>query len=124
MCRSETAAGYITPKCVRLSSGMRLALPKRMAKRRAEKASVGVTSNGILVVNVLSLLSATEASKLRSALPARFGTDWFIGTAVRGGDVVKMLVRFDDAAAEAAAQFAGRLRLPPATRSKRRKRTQ
>jgi hypothetical protein len=97
---------------------MRLAMPEHMAKRRAEQAPVGVTSNGVLVVNVLGLLSAREASKLRRALPTRLGADWFVGTAVRGGEVVKMLARFDDAAAEAAAQFAGRARRPAAKRKK------
>jgi hypothetical protein len=89
-----------------------------MAKRRAEKAPVGVTSNGILVVNILGLLSAREAAKLRRALPIRLGDDWFVGTAIRGREVVKMLARFDDAAAEAAAQLAGRARRAPAKRKK------
>lgn len=83
-----------------------------MAKRRAEQAAVGVTSNGILIVNVLGLLSARDEKKLRKALPTQLGRDWFVGTAVRGREVVKMLARFDDAAAEAAAQFAAKRRTP------------
>ena len=95
-----------------LARGSQQATPTTMAKRRAEQAPVGVTSNGILIVNVLGLLSARDAQKVRKALPTQLGNDWFVGTAVRGREVVKMLARFDDAAAEAAAQFAGRARRP------------
>jgi|EndMetStandDraft_4_1072995.scaffolds.fasta_scaffold28276_2 hypothetical protein len=93
-----------------------------MAKRRAEQAPVGVTSNGVLIVNILGLLSAREAKKLRQALPVQFGDDWFVGTAIRGREVVRMLARLDDAAAEAAAQLAGRARQRPAGVAAKRKR--
>jgi hypothetical protein len=89
-----------------------------MARRRADQAPVGVTSNGVLIVNVLGLLSAREAQKLRRALPLRLGEEWFVGTAIRGREVVRMLARLDDAAAEAAAQLAGRARSTPAKRTK------
>jgi hypothetical protein len=79
-----------------------------MSRRRAAQAPVGVTSNGVLIVNILGLLSAREAAKVRKALPTQLGKDWFVGTAVRGREVVKMMARFDDAAAEAVAQYAGR----------------
>lgn len=92
-----------------------------MARRRAEQASVAVTSNGVLIVNILGLLSAREAEKLREALPQRLGADWFVGTAIRGGEVVRMLARLDDAAAEAAAQLAGRARRTTTSASRKRK---
>jgi hypothetical protein len=76
-----------------------------MARRRAEHAPVGLTSNGILIVNVLSLLSASEAAHVRRALPKQLGKDWFVGTAVPEREMAGMLSRLDDAAAEAAARF-------------------
>jgi hypothetical protein len=119
--RSETLAWVVSEKSRDLWGGTGLALLCHilMARRRADQAPVGVTSNGVLIVNILGLLSAREAQKLRRALPLRLGEDWFVGTAIKGREVVRMLARFDDAAAEAAAQLAGRTRHTAAAKRKK-----
>lgn len=76
-----------------------------MSRRRADQAPLGFTSNGILLVNVLSQLSKEHARALRKALPSKFGTDWFIGAAVDQTRTPAALARLDDAAAEAAARL-------------------
>jgi hypothetical protein len=92
----------------------------RMARRRAEHAPVGLTSNGIVIVNVLSLLSEAEAANVRRALPPGLGTDWFLGTAVPANEVADMLSRLDDAAAEAAARFVSRAQKPQPAKPRRK----
>lgn len=75
-----------------------------MARRRAQHAPAGLTSNGILLVNVLGLLSPKHLEQVRACLPGKLGNDWFLGVPVRGTDASEMLTRLDDAAAEAVAK--------------------
>ena len=82
-----------------------------MAKRRAEKAPLGVTSNGVLVVNALALLAPREAERLRRALPKE--RDWFVAAAVPEAELDQVLARLDDAAAEAVARLAAARRAAP-----------
>ena len=79
-----------------------------MAKRRAALAPLGVTSNGVVVVNALALLEPKQAEQLRRALPK--GGDWFVAAAVSESQLDEALARFDDAAAEVAARFAAERR--------------
>lgn len=76
-----------------------------MSRRRAEKAPLGFTSNGLLLVNVLTQLSKEHARELKKALPADFGGDWFIGVAVDQTRTAAALTRLEDAAAEAASRL-------------------
>jgi hypothetical protein len=91
-----------------------------MAKRRAEQAPLGLTSNGILIVNALGLLDAREVSALRKALPGKLGSDWFVGVAVGARDVSQLVSRLDDAAAEGAALLAGRQKRTTRTNPRRK----
>lgn len=75
-----------------------------MARRRAEKAPLGFTSNGVVVVNALTFLAPREAERLRRALPK--DGDWFVAAAVPQTELGQVLTRLDDAAAEAAARLA------------------
>lgn len=76
-----------------------------MSRRRAEKAPLGFTSNGLLLVNVLTQLSKEHARALKKALPPDFGGDWFIGVAVDQTRSAAALARLEDAAAEAASRL-------------------
>jgi len=91
-----------------------------MAKRRASQAPVGLTSNGVLLVNVLGLLDAQQAGKVRASLPARLGSDWFVGVALRGAENDRVFTRLDDAAAEVAAAIAGQRKASAKPSAKRR----
>jgi len=103
-------------------AGTPLAIVAPMAKRRADQAPLGLTSNGILLVNVLGLLDEKELGSLRKALPRELGRDWFIGAAVAPSEATKLMARIDDAAAEGAARFSAHQRArPTAARAKRRR---
>ncbi len=94
-----------------------------MAKRRADQAQLGLTSNGVVIVNVLGLIPADAANALRRALPRGLGKDWFIGAAVSEREASALWLRLDDAAAEGAARLGARKADSPATaaRSTRRR---
>lgn len=98
---------------------MRFAVTCCMAKRRAALAPLGLTSNGVVVVNALSLLEPRQAAQLRRALPK--GRDWFVAAAVSDSQLDEVLARLDDAAAEVAARLAAEPR--PKTARTRPKRT-
>ncbi len=91
-----------------------------MAKRRAADAPLGLTSNGLLIVNALSFLAPAQAERLRRVLPPELGRDWFVGTVIPDNEIEPLLERLDDAAAEAAARLAGR-RAQARARAKKRK---
>lgn len=81
-------------------------MERHMGKRRAEQAAAGLTSNGILLVNVLGLLDAAQIGRIRAQLPKKLlGADWFIGVAVSSAAEDQVLARIDDAAAEAVAKL-------------------
>jgi len=84
-----------------------------MAKRRASQAPLGLTSNGLVVVNVLALLSERELKALRQALPSGLGNDWFVGAAVGVRAANQLLERMDDAAAEGAARVTSQRKRRP-----------
>lgn len=109
-CRNETLSRANDKESLTFSLGTALAPTGAiiMAKRRAANAPLGLTSNGLLLFNVLSFMAPAQAARLRRALPPELGSDWFLGTVVPKADVDPLLVRLDDAAAEAAARFAGR----------------
>jgi hypothetical protein len=96
---------------------MKLATERRMARRRAHSAPVGLTSNGVLLVNILSLLSEREAAEVVRSLPTEFGKDFFVGAAVTGPHLTQIVSRLDDAAAEAAARIGATRRRPRKRRS-------
>lgn len=81
-----------------------------MAKRRAENAPLGITSNGLVVVNALALLAPEVAERLRRALPKN--GDWFVAASIADSELPALLSRFDDAAAEAVARLVAARRAP------------
>jgi hypothetical protein len=87
-----------------------------MAKRRANQAALALTSNGLLLVNILSLLSEDQLEALRQTLPAGT-TECFVGVPARGAPALAILARLDDAAAEAAAKWVGAGRTATRSRS-------
>jgi hypothetical protein len=95
-----------------------------MAKRRAEKAPLALTSNGVVVVNALAFLAPREAERLRRALPK--DQDWFVAAAVPESELDQVMARLDDAAAEVVARLVAARRAeparPPRKASKRRPR--
>ena len=80
-----------------------------MAKRRALNAPVGLTSNGIVLMNVLGLLGPEEARQMRASMPRGLGSDWFLGVPLDRAHTASLLARVDDAAAEAIAKMRIRL---------------
>lgn len=94
-----------------------------MARRRAQHASLALTSNGIVLVNALSFLNEKQATQLRARLQKGFGTNWFFGVPLAETDLPEVLTRFDDAGAEAAARILkSRSRATRPRRSSARKR--
>jgi hypothetical protein len=74
-----------------------------MAKRRAHRAPIGLTSNGILLLNVLELLPPSTLERLRTAL-ADVADDWFLGVPLRASETTLALARIEDTAAEIVAK--------------------
>lgn len=75
-----------------------------MSRQRSGQASAALTSNGILLVNVLDLLDAELAHALRSTLQAAVGREYFVGVPLRTAEARELVQRLDDAAAETIAR--------------------
>jgi hypothetical protein len=74
-----------------------------MAKRRAQRAPLGLTSNGLVLMNALELLPPRTLERLRAALGG-VADDWFLGLPLEPREATLALTRIDDAAAEIVAK--------------------